>query len=202
LPGRLFFKEKIMKVQASIVAALAVASIVAACRPAVAPPTPVQSIQELMATVVDPSADAVWEAVSTEVTAAGIIERAPVSAEEWQAVRRNAAALADAARLLEAEHRPVAPAGKVLEDAHVAGILKAEEIEARIAATGPQFKERAQELGKFAQEALAAIDARDTARLVAAGGRIDQACERCHSVYWYPNAAQPSAKWPAALKRN
>jgi hypothetical protein len=151
---------------------------------------------------VDPSADAVWEAVSTESTAAGVVEHAPVSAAEWQVVRRHAVALADAARLLEAGPRPVAHAGKVLEDAHVPGILNAAEIEAKIAATGPQFKEHAQELGKTAREALAAIDARDTARLVAAGGRIDQACERCHSVYWYPNAAQPPAQWPAALKRN
>ena len=40
-------------------------SLLAACTPSEAPQP---SIQDIMATIVDPSADALWDAVSTEVT--------------------------------------------------------------------------------------------------------------------------------------
>jgi hypothetical protein len=33
---------------------------------------------------------------------------------------------------------------------------------------------------------LDAIDAKDSARLFEVGGEIDEACEACHLVYWYP----------------
>ena len=34
--------------------------------------------------------------------------------------------------------------------------------------------------------ALDAIDAKDPNRLLEVGGEIDEACEACHLVYWYP----------------
>jgi hypothetical protein len=177
-----------------------------ACTPKASPPPAPSandwSIQELMTSVVDPSADALWEAVSSETTASGIVEHQPRTDAEWGAVRRHALVLIEAAHLLAVDGRAVARPGKRLEDAHVAGILGVAEIQKKVDATGPAFKARAGELAESAQAALAAIDTRDPARLLVAGGRIDQACERCHMVYWYPNAAQPSAKWPAALKGN
>ena len=36
------------------------------------------------------------------------------------------------------------------------------------------------------EHAIAAIDAKNTAALVKAGGEIDQACEGCHLQFWYP----------------
>jgi hypothetical protein len=177
-----------------------------ACTPRLPPQPPsgtsAASIQELMTSKVDPSADALWAAVSSETTAGGVTEQQPRTGQEWQAVRRHALVLIEAARLLGAPGQAVAKPGKPLEDAHVAGISSGPEIQTHIDATAPLFKARAAELKDSAQAALAAIDARDPARLLAAGGKIDQACERCHMVYWYPNTAQPPARWPAPLKRN
>jgi hypothetical protein len=177
-----------------------------ACTPTPPPQPPsatsAASIQELMTSKVDPSADALWEAVSSETTANGVKEQQPRTDQEWQAVRNHALVLIEAARLLGVPGRVVTKPGGTLEDAHVAGISGGPEIQAHIDATGPQFAARAAELKESAQAALAAIEAKDPARLLAAGGKIDQACERCHLVYWYPNAAQPPAKWPAPLKRN
>jgi hypothetical protein len=177
-----------------------------ACTPTPPPQPPsatsAASIQELMTSIVDPSADALWEAVSSETTANGVKEQQPRTEQEWQAVRNHALVLIEAARLLGVPGRAVTKPGKTLEDAHVTGISGGPEIQAHIDATSPLFQARAAELGESAQAALAAIEAKDPARLLAAGGKIDQACERCHMVYWYPNAAQPPAKWPAPLKRN
>lgn len=110
---------------------LAFASLLtlAACspKPQPAPPAPVTfkpaaSIQNLMVSIVDPAADALWEAVSTETTASGVKENQPRTEQEWQAVRHHAIALQEAGNLLMMEGREVTHGGKVTEDAHVEGV--------------------------------------------------------------------------------
>lgn len=189
--------------------ALAIPLMLSACAPsspkqqaAVPLPQPALSIQDLMVQMVDPAADALWESVSSETGPAGVSEQQPDTAAEWQALAQHASRLIEASRLLSADGLTVAHPGTTLEDAHVAGILNAAEIERKIAASAPLFKASAKELGDSARLALQAVEARDPARLLAAGARIDQACEHCHLVYWYPNAEQPTAKWPATLKGN
>jgi hypothetical protein len=38
------------------------------------------------------------------------------------------------------------------------------------------------------QPALAAIDKKDSEALFEAGDKIDEVCESCHQVFWYPAA--------------
>ena len=38
--------------------------------------------------------------------------------------------------------------------------------------------------------AVKAVDARSTMALSDAGNGIDEACEKCHLKYWYPNEAK------------
>lgn len=170
--------------------------------PALPPFKPAASIQDLMVSIVDPSADALWESVSTETTGRGTEEKHPRTDAEWLAVRHRAIALQEAGNLLMMEGRAVTHGGKSTEDAHVAGISNPLQVRQVIDASRSRFNAHARELQDAAGEALAAIDARSPAKLLAAGGKLDQACERCHSVYWYPNAKQPPPKWPAPLKQN
>ncbi|SHH08048.1 cytochrome c [Massilia sp. CF038] len=170
--------------------------------PPKAPFQAVASIQDLMVSIVDPSADVLWEAVSSETTAKGIEEKYPRTAQEWQAVRNHAIALQEAANLLMMENRAVTHGGKATEDAHVEGIFSPHETRKAIDADPARFHGAARGLQDAAGEALHAIDAKDPARLLVAGGKLDQACEHCHSIYWYPNAKQPPLKWPAPLKKN
>ncbi|WP_139826269.1 cytochrome c [Derxia lacustris] len=152
---------------------------------------PVASIQELMQSLVDPSADALWESVSTTVSAAGTEEHQPRSDAEWLELRFLALRLAEAGNLLAVDGRPVAHAGKQLEDAHVSGILKPEEIQQRVDADRAAFASRAAALREAARITLAAIDEKNVDHFIEAGSRIDQACEACHKQYWYPNDRRP-----------
>jgi hypothetical protein len=169
-------------------------------KPAPTPFKPVASIQEVMQALVDPAADALWESVSSTTTAAGIEDKRPQTEAEWTELRHLAIRLAEASNLLVVPGRPVAHAGRPLEDHHVEGILKADDIQARIAADPAAFAQRAQALQDAAVATLAAIDERSVDRLVQAGGHIDQACEACHLQYWYPNDKRPAvlAAAPAA----
>lgn len=168
----------------------------AACgrrEPAAAPPfRPTASIQEIMQAIVDPSADALWESVSSTVTSAGTQDQQPRTPEQWHAVRLLALRLAEAANLLLIEGREVARQGRQLEDAHVPGTLGPDAIQKKIAAQPQLFAARALALHEAALQTLAAIDTQDIARFSEAGGKLDQACEACHKQYWYPNDKRPT----------
>jgi hypothetical protein len=154
--------------------------------------TPVASIQELMQALVDPSADALWDSVSSTVTNKGVEDKRPQTPEEWFELKSLAIRLAEAANLLVLEGRPVAHQGHALEDAHVKGILNASDIQKLIDADPGAFAARAKALQAAAVETLKAIEQRDVDKFIETGGKIDEACEGCHRQYWYPNEKRPA----------
>src|SRR5262249_49339770 len=66
---------------------------------------PVATLQELMQSEVDASADNIWDAVETTAGAGGEEHKQPRTDAEWQEVRRNAIVLIEAANLLTVEGR-------------------------------------------------------------------------------------------------
>lgn len=147
-------------------------------------PRLIASIEELMDAQVDPSADGLWDAVAVVSTAQGTETRAPRTAEDWDATRHAALALAESMNLLVMPGRPVAGTHA---RARAPGELAAREIERHIADTPAAFAGFARALQMSAVRALDAIDAKDPAALMEAGTAIDGACEACHVAYWYPN---------------
>src|ERR1700681_2054093 len=85
-----------------------------ACRARQQPPdyTTSATIKDIMDSIVDPSADVVWDSVSTMVSTAGIEEKAPKNDEEWRDVRRGAIRLVEAPNLLMLPGRHVARPGE------------------------------------------------------------------------------------------
>jgi hypothetical protein len=58
------------------------------------------SVKDLMANMMDPTADVVWESVGTVMTKEGTFERAPQTDEEWNNVKAHAIMLVEAGNLL------------------------------------------------------------------------------------------------------
>ena len=140
------------------------------------------SIRELMDAQIDPAADTLWESVAFNITAAGEETRQPRTTEEWKAVRRGAITLIEASNLLMMEGRHIAPQNVLLAP----GELRPEVLQQKLDANHAPFDGFAQALQNAGLKALAAIDANDAAGLLEVGGEIDEACESCHLVYWYP----------------
>lgn len=140
------------------------------------------TIREIMDAQVDPAADVLWEAVKFESTLTGSVETQPRTAEEWQAVRRNAITLLESTNLIVMEGRQIAPPNVALEPGEPSPAV----LQKRLDANRAQFIGFAQALRVVSLKALDAIDARDPQRLFEVGGEIDEACEACHLVYWYP----------------
>lgn len=149
------------------------------------------SIQDIMTSIVDPSADYLWDSVAVIGTENGIEEHQPRTDEEWLEVRHKAITLMEAANLLAMKGRRVVKEGQHLQDEGLEGNLTAAEIQQKIDKDHDSFAALARALNTTAGQALQAIEKRDVDAFLDAGGDIDTACEGCHTVYWYPNQKIP-----------
>src|SRR5258706_6409104 len=156
--------------------------------PAAPPYHPVASIREVMNSVIDPNVDVVWNAVKTDIDHGKPIEHAPANDEEWAAVRHSAMTVSEGANLLMMPGRAVAPQGA---GSLAPGIeLAPDQVRALIDKSPGGWNQFARALQDSLQPALAAIDKKDSLALFEAGDKIDEVCESCHQVFWYPaNAA-------------
>jgi hypothetical protein len=167
------------------------AASLAACSSHTSTDSHADTIQELMASKVDPSADALWASVSTVITVAGSDEKQPHTDAEWQAARQLAVNLVEGANLLASPKQRVAPTGRTTEDFTVPGIEKPENIQKAIDQDPASFTRLALHLRDAGHRALTAIDQKSAQGLVDAGGDLDAACEACHLKYWYPHSPRP-----------
>jgi len=153
------------------------------------PYEPAATVKDLMQSIVDPSADQVWLAVTTVQSASGTVETSPKTDEDWLKVRHGAVGLSEAANLLMMPGRHVARPGEKSETPGVE--LEPSEMEALIDKDRPAFIGRAKALHEAGMAAVAAADAKDAQKLFEVGEQIERACENCHSNYWYPNEKVP-----------
>jgi hypothetical protein len=180
---------------AVLIVALSVGLGLAGCSARVSSPSaqtairPIASIQELMQSVIDPSADGVWNAVETVTTRAGDEVRVPKTAQEWQEARSGAITLVEGTNLLVMPERVV---GHTYFPAEAEGALDSTQIQKTIGDRREAFNGFAVALRAAGLGALAAIDAKDPVALVKAGGALDEICEGCHMTFWYPNQVIPS----------
>jgi len=142
------------------------------------------TIKDIMDSVVDPSADFLWESVATIVTKKGTEERRPRTPEQWKEVRRRAIAMIEGTNLLIMDGRIVARPGEQSENPGIE--LGPEEIKMLIDDDRASFIKFAHALHDAGMQALAAIDKKDADALSDSGEKIDEACEQCHLKYWYP----------------
>jgi len=142
------------------------------------------TIKDIMDSVVDPSADFIWDSVSTIVTRKGTEERRPRTDIEWKEVRRHAIALVEATNLLIMDGRKVAKPGEKSENPEVE--LGPDDIQGLIDADHASLIKFAHGLHDAGMKALAAIDKKDADALSDSCEAIDEACEQCHLKYWYP----------------
>jgi len=159
---------------------------------------PFATVQQIMKAMAAPSG-ALFRAVSSELTANGIVEKAPKTDEEWEVVRNNALIVMEAANLLMIGGRRIASVSGTSAAARDNGptstslqiVLTPAEIEARVAKDRANWIKMAQALIDAGLVALKGVDARDAEGVSAAGDTINLACENCHLRYWYSEEKRP-----------
>ena len=157
------------------------------------PIAPVGTVKQIMKGIVDPSSAAIWDAVSTESGPKGDIEKAPKTDEEWAKLEGEALMLAEVANLLKMPGRQVAkPEEADSKSKPDAPELTPVQIEEKINKDRAAWDKRADALQQTAIKAIAAAKAHDKDAVLNVGEEIDNACESCHKVYWYPDEKIPS----------
>jgi hypothetical protein len=143
------------------------------------------TILEIMASMVVPSSEFLFNAVSSSVTPKGVEEKSPKTDEEWSDVRHKAITLMEASDLIVLAGRHVASPGQKAINPQVQ--LSPEEIEALIAKERSSWVKMAHALHDSVLPTLKAIDAKDPMALSDSSIAIDMACESCHLKFWYPD---------------
>jgi hypothetical protein len=141
------------------------------------------TIRDVMNTLIDPTADTLWNAVRFENTEDGAREYRPEPDEDWAALRRAAVATIEGGNSLMIPGRRVAAPGATTEFPEYE--FMPDEVQARLDENRAAFDGFAQGLQAAAVEILGAIDARNVELLSEKGGALDEACESCHIQYWY-----------------
>ena len=142
------------------------------------------TIKDLMESIIDPSADALWGAAGTVIDKQGVQDMSPKTPQEWLGVRHAAVRIVEGANLLMMSGREAAPAGTKSEAPGVE--LEPAEITALIKKKRKSFDAFAKALQALGLEALRASEAKDVPLLEDIGGRMENVCESCHQTFWYP----------------
>jgi len=147
---------------------------------------PVVSVKELMRDMLDPASDYVFDAVKTVVSKEGIVETVPKTDKDWEKIRIGAVTLAEGAYLLKIP-RPFAPAGDENNSTGAdASELSPAQIKAKLEADPVLWNAKIEALRNVGLEVLDIVKRKDVNELWDAGYNLDQACESCHLIYWYP----------------
>ena len=121
----------------------------------VQPPAP--GAREIMATMVDPSANFIWQSVAIIVTPDGVEEKSPRNDREWGELREAATLLADGGRLLRKDHRREGDR---------------------------DWMKWSQAIVDAADTTLKAVDAKNADLVLEVGEEIYNTCVGCHGGYW------------------
>ena len=174
------------------------AGLASACsspKPTPAPPragelwgdlTPVVSVKELMADMLDPIADNIFNSVRIVVTKDGTVETSPKTEEDWEKIRIGAVTLAEGVYLLRIP-RPFAPPGDLNNSTGPNAVeLSPDQITAKVKADPVEWNARIEALRNVGRQVLDIVKRKDAQELWDAGENLDIACESCHRSYWYP----------------
>jgi hypothetical protein len=157
---------------------------------AASPYQPTATFQEVMDAVVDPAADNLWHAFSITVDAQGTHDFAPHTDGEWHQLRQRAIVLVEAANLIAVPGRRVAHGTTTIEDG---AALDVATIQKRLDTKHDQLLGFAGAFRNISLKLLADIDRKDTAAIEEHGATLDEVCEACHKVFWYPEDQIPPA---------
>jgi cytochrome c556 len=148
--------------------------------------TPVVSVKELMADMLDPVADNIFNAVSIVVNKKGTVETSPKTEEDWEKIRIGAVTLAEGVYLLKIP-RPFAPPGDLNNSTGPDAVeLSPAQILAKVKADPVEWNARIEALRNVGREVLDIVKRKDAKELWEAAENLDIACESCHRSYWYP----------------
>lgn len=147
-----------MRTRIATVAAAALLAASCGGEPPAGPPFRTDNnVRVLMANMLDPAADLLWDAVGTVLDETGETYWEPETEEDWLQVKLGAMALAESANLLMMENR---------------------------ARDQDQWIRLSEAMADAAMLAFEAAEAEDPDRIFDLGEVVYETCNNCHTLYW------------------
>ncbi len=161
-----------MRTRTAIVAAAALLAASCGGEPPAGPPFRTDNtVSVLMANMLDPAADLLWDAVGTVLDENGETSWEPETEEDWLQVKLGAMALAESANLLMMENR---------------------------ARDQDQWIRMSEAMADAAMQAFEAAEAQDADRIFDLGEVVYNSCNSCHTLYWVDDEDRGRAVAPGA----
>ncbi len=158
---------------------------------AATPPT-AANLHQLMDKVVRVQTQIVWDVSNNILDDDGNPKASRLSPADWTRIVGASDKVKQAMQsLLQAEHVTAAAPGQKLEGEGSPEAFTAKQVQAELDKNPAAFKAFAQQLSKSMDEIAAAARAKNAVKLNDVAGRIDQECESCHTLFWYPNQKIP-----------
>ena len=163
-----------------------------AALPILAAEVPKANLQITMLTKVNPQATALWDLTNDAQDDKGDIDPKKIKPETWPKLLEIGRTLEEAGRTLAASNGIVAaPPGAKLQDESGPGASKAADVQRYLDAKPAEFRKHAAELQATGAGIVGAVMKKDGKKLTSLSNSLDEVCENCHVVFWYPQQNAP-----------
>ena len=165
----------------TILAGLAVAGTLMAAD------APKAVLQTVMLTQVNPQGLALWDITNKAIDANGGVDVKKITAEQWTRLQSIGKALEAGGRTLATSNGITAapPGAKLQDETPTTG--RAVDVQRYLDAKPAVFKEKAQKLQETGAKVVTAATKHDGKALSDLSSDLDEVCEACHVIFWYPD---------------
>jgi hypothetical protein len=147
---------------------------------------PIVSVKELMADMIDPASDYVFDSIGTIITKEKTTEIQPRTDEDWAKIRAGAVMMAEGVYLLKVPRRFTPVGDENNSTGPEPEELSPAQITAKVEKDPVLWNAKIEALRNVGLEVLEIVKKKDTNALWDACEDLDSACENCHLEFWYP----------------
>jgi hypothetical protein len=148
---------------------------------------PKANLQLAMLTKVNPQGLALWEITNAALGGDGEVVASKVTAAQWARLLEIGKGLEEGGRTLATGNGVIAaPPGAKLQDEGNEGASTAADVQRYLDAKPAVFREHALKLQQTGAGVVAAATKHDAKRLSDLSSSLDEVCEACHVIFWYP----------------
>jgi hypothetical protein len=193
-------------VKASIGALIAVTLMLGGCGEQKSSKEATPTINSSMTGVMEPTAQTIWDIVSSAYNAKGdALDATKLSDGQWKQLSDASHRLHERAQMLAmAEHILVAADNEPILGSQAAGVkggigpawdaASAKVVQARIDAKPELFAQKARDLANAAEAINRAANSKDIALLYKISSNLDEVCDACHEPFWGTDEPPPFPK--------
>jgi len=163
------------------------ASLVAVATGVIAADDTKANLQLTMLTKVNPNALALWDATNKAQDDNGNLDPRKLNADAWGRIVDMGKAIEEGGKALATTNGVIAAApGAKLQDENNPGASKAADVQRYLNAKPAEFRKHALELQKTGAGIVEAATKHDGKKLAGLSDSLDEVCESCHTIFWYP----------------